>query len=359
MRFAIIGAGWYGCHLATALTSLGIDVKVFEQNAHPLKEASGNNQFRLHQGFHYARHHSTRMQSRDGFMRFVERYPHLSSPVAQNIYAVPKFNSLIDFSTYRLIMTATGVEFSEIDHSPVPLENIAGMLQTQERVIMLSRSRDHFQKRLTDKLNLNCRIERVEDHGTHVEVDGAHFDYVIDATWGHLTRPNVMVFYEPTVLLYYEGLADHPAITLVDGPLVSVYPTEDPTVYTLSSVVHTPLGTFQHAAEARACLAAITSDVIAAKVEAMEEQVSHYLPQFRDTFRFIGPQLAIKTKPVGAHDDRSCSVTRHGRIFSVMSGKIDTIFTATERVLSLLEMSVGETDLAQPTLRSDIREYAR
>ncbi|MBK9616669.1 MAG: hypothetical protein IPO35_14620 [Uliginosibacterium sp.] len=37
------------------LTSFGFDVRLFDANTRPLHEASGNNQFRLHLGFHYPR----------------------------------------------------------------------------------------------------------------------------------------------------------------------------------------------------------------------------------------------------------------------------------------------------------------
>lgn len=357
MRLAIVGAGWYGCHLATALDALGMEVRVFEQHQRPFHEASGNNQFRLHQGFHYPRHHGTRMQSRDGFMRFVERYPSLSAPVRSNIYAVPTFDSSMDFLTYRLIMTATGVEFSELAESPVALKHVSGMLATQERVLMLSRSREYFQRKLGPRLVLGHRVGRIEEHADHVVLDGDVYDFVIDATWGHLTHPPIEVFYEPTILAYYEGPADFPAITLVDGPLASVYPTEDPQIYTLSSVKHTPLGRYATSAAARARLAEVNGALVQAKVAAMEQQISYYFPAFRDLFRFVGPQLAMKTKPVGNHDDRSCSVTRKGRIFTVMSGKIDTIFTATERVLSLLEMQLSDDAEPASGLRGDIREF--
>ncbi|PZW37021.1 FAD dependent oxidoreductase [Humitalea rosea] len=354
MRFAIVGAGWYGCHLAMALDALGMEVQVFEQHSRPFHEASGNNQFRLHQGFHYPRHHGTRMQSRDGFLRFVERYPSLSGPIRHNIYAVPTYDSSMDFSTYRLIMTATGVEFSELGTSPVTLQHVSGTLATQERVLMMSRARDYFQRKLGTRLVLSHRVGRVEETAGHVMVDGKIFDFMIDATWGHLTQPAIEVFYEPTMLLYYEGPVDFPAITLVDGPLCSVYPTEDPQIYTLSSVAHTPLGQYATSGEARARLAEVNGAMVQAKVQEMEAQISHYFPAFRDVFSFVGPQLAIKTKPVGNHDDRSCSIARHGRIFTVMSGKVDTIFTATERVLSLLEMTVSASGETETTLRDDI-----
>ena len=76
---------------------------------------------------------------------------------------------------------------------------------------------------------------------------------------------------------------------------------------------------------------------MAEKAQAMEDQVSRYVPEFRERFRLVGPQLAIKTKPVGRFDDRSCYGFRRGRTFSVMSGKIDTVFFATERILAAIE----------------------
>ena len=58
-----------------------------------------------------------------------------------------------------------------------------------------------------------------------------------------------------------------------------------------------------------------------------------YLPDFKDRFRFIDPQLSIKTKLSGVSDDRSCYVTKTGRVISVFAGKIDSIFFAVTKVL--------------------------
>ncbi|RBA11053.1 hypothetical protein FPRO05_04226 [Fusarium proliferatum] len=170
-----------------------------------------------------------------------------------------------------------------------------------------------------------------------VLIEGERFDFVVDATWGHYMDLDLEVIYEATLLLYYEGPSEFPAVTLVDGPLASVYPTEMPGLFTLSSVPHTPLGQFKTAAEARAARDDVSPATISAKRALMEEQIMHYLPTFLKTFRYIGPQLAVKTKPLGAYDDRSCRVSRRGRVFSVMSGKIDTIFFAHERILSLID----------------------
>ena len=336
-RIAIVGAGWYGCHIGLSLMSLGMEVEIFDKAPRPLHLASGNNQFRLHQGFHYARHHATRIQSRDGFIRFNERYPTLCAEVAENIYAVPNDTSLIDFDTYKLIMVSSGLNFVEMPQGSEFLTNTEGMIRTHERVLLIDRARRYFSERLKGVLHLDAKVDRIIDTDSGVLVNGRRYDYAIDATWGHFGGLRIPVVYEPTLLLYYETAERVPAITLVDGPLCSVYPTEDSNIYTLSSVPHTPLGRFDDPAAAMACRDSVTSDLVASKRHAMESQITTNMPSFRDRFRFMGVQLAIKTKPIGSFDDRSCHVYRNGRSFVVMSGKIDTIFFATERILSMIE----------------------
>lgn len=355
-KVGVIGGGWYGCHIAYSLANLGFDVALFDRRPLLMQEASGNNQFRLHLGFHYARHHATRLQSRDGFQRFIERYPTLSTEVPKNIYAVPEQGSLLDFSTYKLIMAASGIDFIEMHDVPDFLQSIEGCLLTRERVIHLHRARAFFQERLSSSLLLETEVRSIRNVGEHVEVNDQRFDYVVDATWGHLRPLPIDVYFEPTLLLYYES-KDVPAVTFVDGPLCSVYPTEDPNIHTLSSVVHTSLGRYATAPEARARQNQVDLGLVNEKRIAMETQVSVNYPAFRDLFRFAGIQLAMKTKPIATYDDRSCYVFQEGRIFSVMSGKIDTIFFAIERILSLMaaanstrSFSDGATSIRQNIL---------
>lgn len=333
-KICIIGAGWYGCHIGVSLKALGFDVMVLEKNEQILAEASGKNQFRLHQGFHYPRHHTTRVQSRDGFIRFMAQYPDLSRRVPDNFYAVSQEESLMDFLTYRLVMTSSGLSFQEA--SPPGLQGVSGMLVVDERVLLTERARQFFKSRLGDSLVTGVEVKQVATLGlTGAQVNGEPFDWVVDATWGHRGLP-IPVFYEPTILLYYETAGPQPAITLVDGPLCSVYPTEDPGIYTLTSVPHTPLGRYSNAAEAISVRNHVNYGMVTDKRQAMEDQITRYLPDFRDRFSFAGPQLSLKTKPVGSFDDRSCYVFRNGRIITVMSGKIDTIFFALERIITEL-----------------------
>jgi len=235
------------------------------------------------------------------------------------------------------------------------LTNVEGMVHTHERVILIDRARRYFGERLRNVLRFNTPVEQITEVGSGVLVNGRRYDYAIDATWGHRGGLRIPVIYEPTLLLYYETAERVPAVTLVDGPLCSVYPTEDANIYTLSSVPHTPLGRFDSSAAAVACRDTVTAELVAAKRDAMERQMSVNMPSFRDRFRFMGIQLAIKTKPVGSFDDRSCHVYRDGRTFVVMSGKIDTIFFATERILSMIEAAQSDMPAFEgPGIKQDI-----
>ncbi|OYY73983.1 MAG: hypothetical protein B7Y40_06930 [Gammaproteobacteria bacterium 28-57-27] len=337
-RFAVIGGGWYGCHIAASFRSLGFEVTVFEREERLFSRASGNNQFRLHQGFHYARSYRTRVQSRDGYMRFIERYPTLSEKVETNLYAVPNQDSLIDFLTYRLIMTSSGIEFREVEPAKYNLSNCSGVLLTDERVLLTSKARDVFSRRLEGALRLGEEVTSIVEHSDSIAVNGEIFDYVVDATWGGFSSIDIPVFYEPTLLLYYKSpnLGSY-ALTMVDGPLCSIYPTDEVDVFTLSSVTHTPLANFATMQESRAFLNQLSHDTIHQKRRLMEAEISKYYPGFVDDFEYIEPQLSIKTKIIGATDDRSCYVSKFGRRFVVMSGKIDTIFYASETILSMIE----------------------
>jgi len=74
----------------------------------------------------------------------------------------------------------------------------------------------------------------------------------------------------------------------------------------------------------------------------MEDQIRTYVANFDQNFKYLTPQLSLKMKPVGREDSRACSVTRDDRIFSVMSGKIDTIFIAAEQIVE----EIGALSLA-------------
>lgn len=337
MRFAVIGAGFYGLHIATRLKALGLEVRIYEKSDKILGFASGNNQYRLHLGFHYARNFRTRQQSRDGYYRFLERYGKLTKEIPENYYLVPREHSLIDFPTYKLIMMSSGLDFTEKE-SPQEIKYPCGTVLTAERVLMIDKARDHFSQHLSDAIQLSSEAV-VSTHDQHVEVNGEAYDYCIDCTWGHLVPDNTF-FFESTILLYYRKRGNKSlarAYTFVDGPLCSLYPTEDPEIFTLSSVPYTPINQHKTSAEALHTIASISSHDINLKRLLMEKQIMQYYPSFLDDYEYCDPQLCVKTKPFGQDDDRSCYVKKYGRMIKCLSGKVDNIFYAAAEVMALIE----------------------
>jgi hypothetical protein len=336
MKIAIIGAGWYGCHIATSLLNQHAKITVFEKNADIFLEASSNNQFRLHQGLHYARSSKTRHQSRDGFFRFLERYPNFSRPVKNNFYLVPNLYSLIDFDTYFSIMFSSGIDIEKVALESIEFINkdmFQGAIKCSERIILNSKAKSYFKESLKSVLRLNTNIKNYKSIDGELNILDENFDFIIDTTWGNISDSFLNFYYEPTLLLYYSSNIDFPAITLVDGPLLSIYPTEVNNQYSLSSVTHTPLGRFNSKSEAYKFLSDITSFDINKKRLLMEKEVKNFFPYFDDNFSYMSPQLSIKTKPLGLEDNRNMSVYRKDNFFKVNSGKIDNIFQASDYIL--------------------------
>ena len=203
---------------------------------------------------------------------------------------------------------------------------------------MIDRSRRHFYHHLPDNIQLGMKA-LVSIHDQHVNVNGEAFDYCIDCTWGHLI-PDDSFFFESTILLYYRKKSNSGparAYTFVDGPLCSLYPTENPEIFTLSSVTHTPIGQHTSSAEALQAIANISSHDINLKRLLMEKQFMKYYPCFLDDYEYADPQLCVKTKPYGQDDDRSCYVRKYGRLIKCLSGKVDNIFYAAAEVMALVE----------------------
>ena len=93
IKIAIIGAGWFGCHIGTELKKKNFQVTIFEKENDIFKNGSGNNTNRLHLGFHYPRSKITRKMSYNGYLKFIKNYPKFSKPLDNNIYAIAKDNS--------------------------------------------------------------------------------------------------------------------------------------------------------------------------------------------------------------------------------------------------------------------------
>ena len=87
-KIAVIGAGWFGCFIANNLIEKGYKVDVYEKENDIFSNASGNNQNRLHLGFHYPRSKKTIIQSKEGFIEFKKNLDSFSKKIPKNYYFI-------------------------------------------------------------------------------------------------------------------------------------------------------------------------------------------------------------------------------------------------------------------------------
>jgi hypothetical protein len=351
MRIAVIGGGWYGCHIGSELIRLGHEVVIYEKAPELFTGSSGYNQFRLHLGFHYPRSSKTRHQIIDSHERFLSKYPNLFFPVTTNVYGISQGDSTIDWQTYKTVMQhdCPSVEFEEVDPASIGLTGLEGALICREGALLAREPKRFFSGLLRDHLRLNHGVETVRNladgdgRPCGVEVDGEAFDWCVDCTYGQLfNSAKGDVAYEVCLTLLYKRndknvLHLHHAFTIMDGPFTSLFPCFDDyadamgdlnRLHTLTHVMHTHLKRFEKFAEARAYADAFNEADAQRMRPLFEEGILRFLPTFLRDYTYHDYFISFKTKTTGGADGRETVCSTDGRTISVMSGKVNTIFLA-------------------------------
>lgn len=332
-HIAIVGAGWYGCHLALSLSQSGHIVSLFDRSESVFSGASFFNQNRLHLGFHYPRSYTTRIQSKRGFRLFVKKYPDLLSSIDMNCYAISSAESLLDFKTYCDIMSSTGLEWEDVSSClPLSIKNISGAIACEELLIDANKAKQFFLKSLGPIFKSSSPInqERL------LKLSHSN-DLVLDCTWNNLIPSQNYVYESCVVYVYKSSLPSRIGLTFMDGPLFSLFPF-DSNLYTLTHVSHTPLGRFSLPHEALLSIKNLTSEKLYEIRSAIESHVLRYLPSFYSFFSYHSFYTALKTKQVSTLCDNrnTFMVQTCDNIFSIHSGKIDTVFDIEHQVATVI-----------------------
>jgi hypothetical protein len=340
MKIAIIGAGWYGCHIAKSLKNKGLEVKIYEKESDIFLQASSKNQNRLHLGFHYPRSYITRKQSKIGFDRFLNEYGFACCKVQENIYAVDDENSLIDFKTFKQIMTESGLEFEEVDYPFHNYKNLSGFLKTNEMLILFKKVKEYFKNKLKDDIVFDTELTKkdIVFFEKKIQVKNEEFDYLINCTWAKFNPfSNLDFYYEASIVLLYKSKLKNIALTIMDGNFISLYPYNDE-LYTLTSVKNTPLGRYENLEQAEKRINLINEDEVLNLKYKFEEEILYYYPKFLENFFYTDHYCSVKTKLNVKNDSRECITEIKGREIFIFSGKIDTIFYAEDEVLNFLDL---------------------
>ncbi|MEX2590178.1 MAG: FAD-dependent oxidoreductase [Chitinophagales bacterium] len=346
MRIGIIGAGWFGCHIAYVLKQKGHHIKLFEKNDRIFSSASGNNTGRLHRGFHYPRCQETMNQTKLGFLEFEKRYKDFLYKVDKNIYGVSKDGSYMSWDSYKNVLKKSGLQFVEKSPDELGLRNLSGALICDEYFIDFSKSINFFNERIRDEITFNHKVKSISEKGNVISIDNKYdFDYVIDCTYGAFTQMiGFEVQYELVQLPIFIDTTKKQNISYVimDGEFQTLSPLKTnnkSNVFSLYDVKYSRLHISDNFKEIQNEFSKINSTGKDFKVENSSEiidKAEYYNPGFSEKFRLENAVLCTRAIINDLNANRTCKIEYDGKLIKVFSGKINTIFEAENRLLDFL-----------------------
>lgn len=164
MKICIIGAGWFGCYIGHELIKKNYSVDIYEKDNDIFLNASGNNQNRLHLGFHYPRSSSTRRLSVSGFKIFKNKFANFSKKIDNNFYAVSNTpSSKINFKNYLSIIRSSNLKFKKISLSKLSyIKNVEGIIKSNEELILTEGVKRYYKAELKKNIFYKHHVSSVK-----------------------------------------------------------------------------------------------------------------------------------------------------------------------------------------------------
>ena len=338
-KIAIIGAGWFGCYIAYDLINSGYDINIFEKQDKIFKGASGFNQNRLHQGFHYPRSYNTIKESKNGYKKFLKTFPSLVEKINKNLYLIAKDKkNLIDFDIYKQILKSNGLDF-KIEKKEHGLRNFSGIISCNEKLINTKKAIEFFSRKISKNIRFNHNVKKIIKEKDQFIINNSKYDYIINCSWQTSFPDNKIRYtYEACLFFLYTCKeTNHPAITIMDGPFITLYP-QDKKKFTLYSVKYTRLKKFRKFNTCLNFLNKIREKKFINKYKLKhEEQIKKYYPNFSKKFKFLKPMITYRTIVDNANAERSSKVMIKNKFINLLSGKIDHIFECSNDIKKCLK----------------------
>jgi hypothetical protein len=351
MKIAIIGGGFYGCCIAYKLLYQfpKIQIFLFEKNHKLLAESAINNQYRLHQGFHYPRSFKTIEQTKEGFKKFYKEFKKFVYFPKKNYYLVHK-ESKISFVNYTAVFKKFNLKFKNLKIKKIPFlknsNNYLGAIKVLEGVIKLSKLYDYLKKKLfsNNRINFffNKEIFKIEKKRGFIFSKKKHgpFDLIINTSYTDLNlglKKKFKVKYELASIVQIQNcFGSDFAVTIMDGNFISIYPINKK-ITTLSSVKYTPVRKFNDITLLKKFLKKKNlKNILVKNSKKIIEDVKKYMNLDKITIDKI--TFAPKVKLFrDNNDEREVLVKKESKIISILCGKIDAIYIAWEKIKKEVE----------------------
>ncbi len=381
---AIIGAGWYGFHLAVTLSEKGFRVVLCEKNDKIFNELSGNFGVRLHLGLHYPRSKKTREGCIAGYDEFLHTYPELVNHHEHSIYGIgvldadqqPSKISAEDFNRLK----DEHDSFKVIDPKEWGYQNLQTAIDTTEASLVVGRKlRTKIEQYLAEsrvELKLSTEVVSVfQDQNKKMVVSTRNgqkeskesFDYVINATSYQcfLSKNKELPFdmevgYQVCIALFYEDTQEKrmpkpiPFIVM-DGwfPCLMLYndgEEKENSTYLLYHGKYSILDTCATAGEAKELLQKRLQDK---QMESHIERLARthfasFYPEFSsERFKYLGWKGNVLAKAKTNKEFRGAFVLEDAdtKIIHIFPGKVNNIFDVGREVLDLIEADLHPEEI--------------
>ena len=331
MKIAILGAGWFGCHIASILKKKNY-VDLYESKNQILSSTSSYNTNRLHHGFHYPRSEKTRSQCVNNFDLFKKEYPNICTKVKKNIIAIHN-KSKIDLKNYKNILKKSGLTFEDLKKNELGLKNMQGSILCDEELIRHDLAKKELKKRLKGvRLYLKYKVKNFKNN----LIGKKKYDWIIDCTANSIKDNFDNVYFEPRITLVYKSKLKNFALMVMDGNFWCIYP-RGKTFYTLGSVIYSRISKPTKSLKiAKKNITEFINKKISQRVSKFEKQVEKDFPEFKSYFTYHKFYKSICSLYVSKSDNRPLLIKRKKKVISVLGGKIDTVIQAGNQINKII-----------------------
>jgi hypothetical protein len=334
MRILIIGAGWYGSHIAKKCIEKGHTIVIVDKENDFFRGSSYKNQNRLHLGFHYPRSDDTIHECLIGYSKFKKEYPMLSTPFSDNFYFISTEKSKTSLTDFQTVFSKKNIQYNVriSDQLHIPITQIEPLcIQVNEEYIHFQKARTYFQNLLGKYLypiqdpSIFSSINTITSH-LHQE-----FDYILNCTYNQLDPIPCEKYELYLTLLYKIENYDTFGYTIMDGPFFSIYPYDiEKKLYTVTSVKDGVLYEGPIPDTDRKIDSLLEETML-----KIENTISSYIPSWKQISNYHGYFTSWKAKPATNTDDRSVRFSFQENVLHMYGGKITGIFHAEEILCNL------------------------
>jgi glycine/D-amino acid oxidase-like deaminating enzyme len=363
----VIGGGFYGCSLATALTQQLHRVLLLERESDLLTRASFANQARVHNGYHYPRSLLTAKSSAVNYPRFMRDFPDCIDNSFTHAYAIVRGTSKVTAYQFRKFCEQVGIP---LRRPTAAMQKMFNGAMIEEIFVAEECAFDavKLRTRMTAKLQeagvetaCNTEVDRIRANAAGdlsvVLRDGTELGarYVFNCTYSGINHLLARSGLDPLPLKHEVtelALIEMPpalrqvGVTVMDGPFFSSLPFPSAGLHTLSHVSYTPHESWNDLGAAAPRTANLQRS---SKSMYMMKDCQRYMPALRDA-RYVRSLFETKTVLLRneVDDGRPILCYRdHGfkGLFVILGAKIDNIYDIVQIISA--EQFQGRTMHAQ------------